>query len=81
MSAAGIKSGYSNTPCDRISITISMFLEIGWTKERVLDRINQWLTAMTLTGHWWEQTDEWQARLYESMRRVWEEEFNGCNDF
>jgi hypothetical protein len=81
MSVSVTPIGYSNTPDDRIAITIQMFRDIGWSDERVHDRINQWLQAMTLTGHWWEQSEQWQARLHAAMRIVWEQEFNGCTDF
>lgn len=81
MSASATRNEYSNTPGDCIAITISMFLDIGWTRDQVLDRINKWLAAMTLTGHWWEQEEVWQTRLHAAMRSLWEEEFNGCSDF
>jgi hypothetical protein len=81
MSKPEIGFVYGNSTNDRIAITIGMFADVGWTKEQVMRRINQWLTAMRLTGHWWEQTEEWQARLHEAMRATWEAEYKGCADF
>ena len=77
---------YTNTPPDRITITISEFVAIGWTKEQVLDRIDRWLAAHStpespIVGYWWEQDEALQARLHAAMRVLWENEFNGCADF
>lgn len=81
MMQAATALSYSNTVSDRISITITMLMDVGWSREQCSDLIRQWLAAMTLTGGWWEQSEEWQERLYAAMHATWEREFIGCADF